>query len=114
MTAVALHTHVPDWVKGFRYVKNHHFIELEDKHGNVHRLAALSLIKGVCTACGGEVFVRSRLGAMVCPHCACGEMNWVWGTAQLSFVPELESNFKTGDLAPLAIGETDTDDDTAP
>lgn len=97
---VRLTASLPGWVRGFRYVRNHHFIELEDKHGNKVKLHALSLIRGVCLSCGGEVFVKARLGAMTCPHCVIGAVEWVWGEAQLSFVPEAEASFITEDLAP--------------
>lgn len=87
-----IRTNLPPEVHGFRYVVNSHFIELEDDKGNTIRLKAKSMLKGTCQLCGGSVLVESRIGSMRCPHCG-GEVEWVWGKAQLSFVPEAESDF---------------------
>lgn len=66
------------------------YLELEDAEGNVHRFEAKALIKGECNACEQTVYAESRIGSMTCPHCGDGEVEWTWGQARISFVPESE------------------------
>jgi hypothetical protein len=93
LNPMIVRTSLPSSIRSFKYVKNHHYIELEDEHGNKIRLIAMSLLKGTCTHCNNDVYVKTRIGAMTCPHCLVASVNWVWGDAQLSFVPEKESAF---------------------
>jgi hypothetical protein len=92
------------------YKPNHHYIELEDDQGNVHRLLATDLIRGVCAECGLSVYVETRLGAMACPHCVTGTVTWLWGDAKLSFTPELNSRFvsKSAPAPAIPIEDEDT------
>jgi len=94
---IEFRTHLPKEMGSVKYVRNHHYIEFTDADGNVLKLVAKSLVKGKCSSsgCAGEIFVESRLGSMICPHCQ-SAVNWVWGKAQLSFVPEIEARFSSG------------------
>lgn len=87
-----IQTHLPDDIHAFRYVKNSHYIELEDSNKNVIKLVAKSMVKGVCTKCNETIWAETRSGLMRCPHCV-SNVKWVWGKAQLVFVPEEESEF---------------------
>ncbi|APU88878.1 hypothetical protein Rctr197k_054 [Virus Rctr197k] len=88
-----LRAHLPPGWRIRNYVKNHHYIELEDDQGKTYRVLAVDLIKGVCQSCSQEVYVSTRMGDMTCPHCTTGTVVWVWGEAKLSFVPEVGSRF---------------------
>ena len=103
--AVTLRACLPRGMKVKQYVPNHHFIELEDADGNTVMLPAVSLIKGVCTICAQEMWVKSRLGDMKCLHCQ-GTVNWLWGHGQLAFVPERESRFSSVPPPPKAVEPT--------
>lgn len=85
---------LPREIRSFLYVRNHHYIELTDAEGHTIKLVAKSMIRGDCKACSQPVYVESRIGAMTCPHCF-GSIGWVWGKAQMAFVPEVESEFIT-------------------
>jgi hypothetical protein len=87
----------------FSYGPNHHYVDLEDEHGNKSHLPATDLMRCQCTSCKMVFWVHSNLGEMRCPHCM-GVAKKVWGQLQIAFVPEAESEFKppeqltTGDL----------------
>lgn len=83
---------LPPGIKGVRYVKNHHFIELEDDKGNKTKLNASALLVGSCTDCKETCFAATNSGNMTCTHCG-GPVKWAWSRPQLSFIPEHESQF---------------------
>lgn len=85
-------TALPEEVHGFRYVKNHHYIELEDKAGNRVRLNASAILIGVCDACKEKCVALTNMGDMRCTHCG-GEVKWAWHRPQLAFIPEKASSF---------------------
>lgn len=85
-------TNLPAEVKGFHFVKNHHFVELEDHAGNKIKLNADAILLGQCTACQERVVALSNNGAMMCTHCG-GNVKWSWSRPQLAFIPEEESKF---------------------
>lgn len=101
---------LPDWVHAFRYVRNCHYIELEDKEGNKARLEARTLLRVECSTggCPTRLYVDwvpgtepTTLGVPPnCLHCG-GMLRVAWGTGQLAFVPEGETTFvdpHTGDI----------------
>lgn len=83
---------LPPNVKGLRYVKNHHFIELEDSKGNKIKLNASGILVGLCADCNTTVFALHNAGLMACTHCS-GRVKWAWSKPQLSFIAEHESEF---------------------
>jgi hypothetical protein len=108
---VRIRAQLPRGWRVVNYVTNHHYIELEDDQGNVHRLLATALIRGVCASCGLSVYVETRMGAMACPHCVTGTVTWLWGDAKLAFTPELNSRFVSSSATPKGSIE---DEDTKP
>lgn len=108
--SMRLRANLPPGWRVVNYVANHHYIELEDDQGNTYKVMATDLIKGTCTSCKNSIYVESRIGAMACPHCQSGTVNWVWGEAKISFVPEPHSRFISSlPPAPKApIGDEDT------
>ena len=78
---------LPEGIKGFEYVKNHHWITLVDVDGNELRLNATGLVQYLCE-CKTAVFITSNFqDEMSCPSCAkIMEKNWV--KPMLSFVAE--------------------------
>jgi hypothetical protein len=96
---------LPSQIRGFRYVTNHHYVELEDKEGNVVKLPAKTLLKVACdrSPCGFSFFVESETTFNLPVQCHCGgKLVHAWGSGQLAFVPEGESRFtppaQTGDI----------------
>jgi hypothetical protein len=87
-------TSLPDFVHGFRYVKNHHFIELTDNDGNKVTLNAGGIMLGDCKECKAKVAAFENRERMICTHCG-GQVTWQWTRPQLAFVPEKESDFKS-------------------
>lgn len=83
---------LPDEVKRFTYVKNHHWIELEDTQGNVTKLTPTALMMGKCKVCTEVNIALYRMGEMRCTYCG-SEVEWAWSRPQLAFVPEKESDF---------------------
>lgn len=83
---------LPNSVHGMRFVKNHHFVELQDVDGNKIVLDATTILLGDCTACAQRVAAFTNMGAMACTHC--GEaVKWRYVKPQLAFVAENESQF---------------------
>lgn len=96
--------------RSFKYVKNHHYIELEDADGHRIRLVARTLMKVECVnpECTSTLLIDWKPGAQestlgvpaMCLHCG-SSMEYSWGRGQLTFVPEGESAYQdphTGDL----------------
>ena len=79
-------------VRGCEYVKNHHYIKLTDKNGNKLILNPISMVKYTCVACNHIFFAEFNSGGASCPFCI-GETEAQWGSMQLCFVPEDESEF---------------------
>lgn len=91
---------VPDTVRSSKWVRNHHYVELEDERGATIKLHAGGVLRGVCVDCKEVAFVMTEQGAMVCPHCT-GKMKWAWNKLQLAFLPEEESRFRGFDAEGL-------------
>jgi len=89
---VKIVTSLPASVKGFHFVKNHHFVELEDSEGNKIKLNAAEILVGTCTGCTQQCVALVNSGAMMCTHCG-GNVKWAWSRPQLAFIPEHESQF---------------------
>ena len=85
-------TDLPVEIHRFVYVKNHHFIELEDKEGNRTKLNASGILIGDCQSCKEKCIALTNNGNMACTHCG-GPVKWAWNKPQLAFIPESESTF---------------------
>jgi hypothetical protein len=85
-------TKLPANVRSFMWVRNHHYVQLEDEEGNTVKLHAGGLLRGVCTQCNEVNFASSNQGAMVCTHCL-SPVQWQWTKPQIAFVPEHEAKF---------------------
>jgi len=104
---VKITTNLPDDVHGIVYVKNTHFIELEDDKGNRTKLNASGLLIGQCQECKERVVALTNQGKMTCTHCG-SAVKWAWTRPQLAFVPEHESKFLGWDADKNAAAEEDT------
>lgn len=98
----ALTAKLPANVRRFTWVRNHHYVEVEDEQGNKAKLHAGGLVRGECTKCKAVVFATRNEGAMVCPHCLSPVM-WAWSKPQLAFLPEHEAQLMGFD-APSVNG----------
>ncbi len=85
---------LPDEVRSFRFVKNHHYVALEDADGNKMQLDAATIMLCDCVdaACAQRFAVFTNTGAMVCPHCK-GPARGRYVRPQLAFIAESESQF---------------------
>lgn len=83
---------LPASVRSFKWVRNHHYVQLEDEQDNKVKLHAGGILRGTCTACNQVNYAASHQGAMVCTHCL-GAVKWQWTKPQIAFVPESESQF---------------------
>ncbi len=92
-----LTTDLPEEIKSFSYVKNHHYIELEDNSGHKHKVMATGLRKGICQRCSFIFYSEINPGDIRCPVCVSLSVEWTWGNLQLCFIPETPSMF---DLNP--------------
>lgn len=83
-----------EW-KGFNYVKNHHFIQIEDQHGHSTKLNATGVLVGTCqeAGCGQENLALHMMDEMACTYCRSKNVKWKWHRPQLAFIPEQESEF---------------------
>jgi|SRR6185369_15689979 len=80
-------------IRSLVYVKNHHYIELEDHKGNRTKLNATALNVGVCQLCHAMVATDRGVDPDTpCMHCK-GKMTWKWSRPQLAFVAEKETDF---------------------
>lgn len=92
-----LQTNLPPRVHALAYVKNSHFLEIEDDDGNRTKVSATGIVKYECTGCKFKFFVLTNHGEISCPLCRQnGAAKPQWMTPQLSFVPEKQSDFKGG------------------
>ncbi len=89
---VSVSASLPSTVRSFTWVRNHHYVQLEDEKGNTIKLHAGGVLRGECTECKAISFCTRHEGAMVCPHCL-GKMSWEWSKIQLAFLPEHEAQF---------------------
>ncbi len=87
-----IETHLPSDVRSISYVKNHHYIKIEDSAGNTTQLNASAILIGDCESCQEKCLAFNRIGNMRCTHCG-GYVKWAWSRPQLSFIPEKESDF---------------------
>lgn len=85
---------LPEHIVGVEYAENNHHIKLINKFGDELKLDADHMVKYTCDACGDQLFARSNHGSLKCPYCG-GNMEPVWGSAQLCFIPEEESDFRS-------------------
>lgn len=83
---------LPKGIRSFTWVRNHHYVELEDANGNRVKLNADAVLIGECEACKERCIALSNTGAMMCTHCG-GCVRWAWSKPQLAFIPEQESKF---------------------
>ena len=104
-----IRTHLPEDIHGVRYVKNTHFLEIEDDKERVWRGGATGVVKYVCKVCKGFLYSPSNYGRIPCNLPGCGQsmMDPQWHKPQLSFVPEEVSDFRDGSLEGLADEDTD-------
>lgn len=92
-----IQTKLPKQVHAMCYVKNSHFIELEDDDGNKTKVNATGVVRYDCTACKYTFLAFENNGEISCPLCqAKGAAKPKWYVPQLSFVPEKKSDFKGG------------------
>ena len=80
-------------VNSFKYVENHHYLELEDKNGNSTKMLPRHFCKYVCEKCKIEFFMCSNYGKIRCPCCGDFTVASAWGSLQIGFMPEQESEF---------------------
>ncbi len=83
---------LPECVRSFAWIRNHHYVVLEDQEGNTTKLDATALLLGTCVECEEKVVALTNSGAMMCTHCG-GCVKWAWSKPQLAFIPEHESKF---------------------
>lgn len=84
---------LPPNIRAFTWVRNHHYVKLEDEQGNEVKLHAGGLLRGVCVSASQHVvFAATHEGAMICPHCL-SAVKWQWTKPQIAFVPEHEATF---------------------
>ena len=83
---------LPDGIKGFRYVKNHHYVELEDDHGQSVHLPAEGIMRHACLKCQFSWWTVTNQ-CQFCPTCGHTEVVRKWGKLQIAFVPDKESTF---------------------
>lgn len=83
---------LPECIVGVEYAENNHHIKLINKWGQELKLDADHMVKYTCDECDDQLFAKSNHGVLKCPYCG-GEMQPVWGAAQLCFMPEQESDF---------------------
>lgn len=87
-------TNLPNSIHGITYVKNSHWIELEDTNGTRHRMHDNSLVRYECgSSCGFFMLAPSHVGNFTCPACKAGPMRHQWQRMQVCFVPERETDF---------------------
>ena len=85
-------THLPATVRSFTWVRNHHYVELEDVDGERTRLDATTILLGDCTVCKERVVALTNNGEMTCTHCR-GAVKWRYARPQVAFIAEHESRF---------------------
>jgi len=86
---------LPADIKSLR-VSNPHYVDLEDVDGNVAHLVPQGVVKYICDDCKAVFLMTSNHGAITCPLCGQkGKAKPVWGSLQVSFVPEKESDFSS-------------------
>jgi len=92
-----LTTNFPEQVRAVTYVKNHHYLELEDNDGNRVKLDASGVVKYECKKCGFIFLAFENHGDLACPDCGeIGMAKPTWLVPQLSFVPERPCKFVGG------------------
>lgn len=85
-------TNLPDSVHSFTYVKNSHWIELEDTQGTKHKLLDNALLRFDCTECDFFFLTAHNPGNLHCPVCKAA-MSQKWQRMQVCFIPEQETTF---------------------
>lgn len=94
-----IQTNLPESVHSLQYVKNHHWIELEDTQGRKIRLHDNGLVRYECPGCKFFCLTASNSGKLGCPVCRT-VMVQQWQRMQVCFVPEQESDFQIADRTP--------------
>jgi len=89
---ITLEIALPAKVLAVHYVKNSHFIKLTDDKRREIKLWAKQILRGECPKCKFVFYTETPLQGGTCPRCQAA-MQWAWGTEQLSFIPEEESDF---------------------
>lgn len=85
-------TNLPAAIHSLMYVKNSHWIELEDHDGRRTRLFDNALMRYTCRACAFLCLCPSNAGPLRCPLCG-QTLDQEWQRVQVCFVPEDESDF---------------------
>ncbi len=87
-------THLPNEIHSITYVKNSHWIELEDHDGVKHKMHDNGMVRYECSDpdCGFACLTFTSHGEILCPLCS-GPLVPVWHRMQVCFVPEKESAF---------------------
>ncbi len=93
---------LPSTVRRFTWVRNHHYVEMEDESGHTVKLHAGGVLRGECTKCHSVIFATTHQGAMICPHCL-SPVKWQWSKIQLAFLPEEESKFHGFDAPQVDV-----------
>ena len=91
--SVVITTDIPGEVKSFHYVRNHHYLKLQDREGNEALLLEYGVIMYSCEACGFRWWSEENRAA-VCPCCCCEEIKQQWVSPQVALLPEKESGFQ--------------------
>jgi hypothetical protein len=103
-----IRTNLPERIHGVRYVKNSHYLELEDEQERAWRGGATGIVKYTCQHpdCKSTYYQPSNNGKQKCPVLGCDGMALpIWHKAQLSFVPEEPSQYRDGYLSGFVEGD---------
>lgn len=91
-----IETSLPDEINAFQYVKNSHYIKMQDNEKREIKLCAKQVMRGECPKCRYSYYTEMPPQDEHCPRCLTA-MTWAWGRAQISFIPEDESDFMKND-----------------
>ena len=88
-------TNLPPEIHSIKYVKNSHWIELEDNDGRVHRVHDNGMVRYECKNkdCGFAMMTWQNRGSLLCPACQTARLEPVWQRLQVCFVPQKETDF---------------------
>lgn len=92
LNIASVSTQLPEHVRSFEWVRNHHYVALKDMDGEEIKLDATTILLGDCTACKEKVVALTNNGMMTCTHCG-GAVKWRYTRPQLAFIAEHESRF---------------------
>lgn len=110
--SMKIRTHLPRWL-GFKYMPNHHYVELEDSDGNKAHLPAHGIMHHDCNACRAKWWTESNVCSF-CPSCGSQDVSKKWGRLQVAFMPEAETDFASMPLDTNDIEYSDDRDSVIP